>query len=147
MFKWMMNWFSIRELFSDLYNLFLLSFMKIFHMLHIDSYSVYQINVAFHLIETWWCDDRFENELLMKRFTKSFISHLTHCMQSLNVRIFQLYKKWHDMIIKKFIAKSFVEYSLTWFLSDFTKIRNNIFKSIIIRHVFEKSCYDFFILD
>ncbi len=42
------------------------------------------------------------------------------------------------MIIKKTIAKSFVEYLLTQFLSDLTKIRNNIFKSIIIRHAFEK---------
>jgi hypothetical protein len=68
----------------------------------------------------------------------SLISHLTHCMQSLDVRIFQSYKKWHDTTIKEVVAKSFVEYSLTRFLSDLTKIRNNIFKSIIIRHAFEK---------
>jgi hypothetical protein len=29
----------------------------------------------------------------------SLISHLTHCMQSLNVEIFQFYKHWHDQII------------------------------------------------
>jgi hypothetical protein len=69
----------------------------------------------------------------------SFIPHLTHCMQSLNVGIFQSYKKWHDTVIKEVIAESFVEYSLTRFLSDLTKIRNNTFKSIIIRHAFEKS--------
>jgi hypothetical protein len=68
----------------------------------------------------------------------SFISHLIHCMQSLNVDIFQFYKHWHDVIIKKIIAKSFVEYSLIQFLNDLIKIKNNIFKSIIIRHVFEK---------
>jgi hypothetical protein len=68
----------------------------------------------------------------------SFISHLTHCMQSLNVEIFNSYKHWHDVIIKEVIAKSFIEYSLIQFLSDLTKIRNNTFKSIIIRHVFEK---------
>jgi hypothetical protein len=59
-------------------------------------------------------------------------------MQSLDVGIFQSYKKWHDTAIKEAVAESFVEYLLTRFLSDLIKIRNNIFKSIIIRHVFEK---------
>ncbi len=68
----------------------------------------------------------------------SLIPHLTHCTQSLDVGIFQPYKKWHDTSIKQVIAESFVEYSLTRFLSDLTKIRNNIFKSIIIRHASEK---------
>ncbi len=68
----------------------------------------------------------------------SFISHLIHFMQSLNLNISRFYKHWHNVIIKEIIAKSFVEYSLIQFLSDFIKIKNNIFKSIIIRHVFEK---------
>ncbi len=66
-----------------------------------------------------------------------FIPHLTHCMQPLDVGIFQPYKKWHDTTIKEAIAESFVEYSLTRFLSDLTKIRNNTFKSTTIRHAFE----------
>ncbi len=78
---------------------------------------------------------KLANENHIRSF--SFISHLTHCMQSLNVGIFQSYKKWHDTIIKEVIAESFVEYSLTRFLRDLNKIRNNTFKSIIIRHVFE----------
>jgi hypothetical protein len=69
----------------------------------------------------------------------SLISHLTHCMQSLNVRIFQDYKHWHDVTIHKIIAKSFVKYDLSQFLNDLTKIKNNTFKSLKIRHVFRDS--------
>jgi hypothetical protein len=47
-------------------------------------------------------------------------------------------KTWHDTAIKQAIAESFVEYSLTRFLSDLTKTRNNTFKSTIIRHASEK---------
>jgi hypothetical protein len=69
----------------------------------------------------------------------SLIFHLTHCMQSLNVEIFQLYKHWHDQIIQNVVVSSFVKYSIEQFLNDLTKIRNNTFKASIIRHVFEKS--------
>jgi hypothetical protein len=89
-------------------------------------------NHEFHLISEFIS---LINENYIRLF--SFISHLTHCMQSLNVEIFRFYKHWHDVIIKEVIAKFFVEYSLIQFLSDFIKIKNNIFKSIIIRHVFE----------
>jgi hypothetical protein len=37
----------------------------------------------------------------------SFIPYLTHCMQSLDVRIFQSYKKWHDTIIKEAVTSSY----------------------------------------
>ncbi len=69
----------------------------------------------------------------------SLISHFTHCMQSLDVEIFQFYKHWHDQIIQNAVITSFVEYSIEQFLNDLTKIRNNTFKASIIRHVFEKS--------
>jgi hypothetical protein len=78
----------------------------------------------------------FANENHIRSF--SLISHLTHCMQSLNVEIFQLYKHWHDQIIQNAVVTSFVKYSIGQFLNDLTKIRNNTFKSSIIRHVFEK---------
>jgi hypothetical protein len=68
----------------------------------------------------------------------SLIFHLTHCMQSLNVKIFQFYKHWHDQIIQNAVVTSFVKYSIEQFLNDLTKIRNNTFKASIIRHVFEK---------
>jgi hypothetical protein len=67
------------------------------------------------------------------------IPHLTHCMQSLDVGVFQPYKHWHDQAIQDAVATSFVEYSLGQFLNDLTKIRNNTFKASIIRHAFEKS--------
>jgi hypothetical protein len=68
----------------------------------------------------------------------SLIFHLTHCMQSLNVKIFQFYKHWHDQIIQNVVVTSFVKYSIEQFLNDLTKIKNNTFKALIIRHVFEK---------
>jgi hypothetical protein len=78
----------------------------------------------------------FANENHIRLF--SLIFHLTHCMQSLNVKIFQFYKHWHDQIIQNVVVTSFVKYSIEQFLNDLTKIRNNTFKSSIIRHVFEK---------
>jgi hypothetical protein len=68
----------------------------------------------------------------------SLIFHFTHCMQSLNVEIFQFYKHWHDQIIQNVVVTSFVKYSIEQFLNDLTKIKNNTFKTSIIRHVFEK---------
>jgi hypothetical protein len=69
----------------------------------------------------------------------SLILHLTHCMQSLDVEIFQFYKHWHDQVIQDAVVTSFVKYSIGQFLNDLTKIRNNTFKASTIRHVFEKS--------
>ncbi len=77
-----------------------------------------------------------KNENHIRSF--SLISHLTHCMQSLDVEIFQFYKHWHDQIIQNAVVTSFVKYSIGQFLNDLTKIRNNTFKASIIRHVFEK---------
>ena len=68
-----------------------------------------------------------------------FIFHLTHCMQFLDVGIFQSYKRWHQKTLQKTISEFFVKYSISRFLKDFIKIRNNIFKNFIIRHVFENS--------
>jgi hypothetical protein len=41
-----------------------------------------------------------------------FIFHLTHCVQSLNVEIFQFHKYWHDQIIQNVVVTSFVKYSI-----------------------------------
>ena len=68
-----------------------------------------------------------------------FIIYLTHCMQFLNVDIFQPFKHWHDVIIQKTIAESFVEYFVFHFLQNFIQIRYVIFKTITIQHAFEKS--------
>ena len=77
------------------------------------------------------------NEHNIRFFT--FIFHLTHCMQSLNVDFFRQYKHWHQRAIQKTVAESFVDYSLNQFLKNFTKIRFNIFKFFTIRHVFQNS--------
>jgi DDE superfamily endonuclease len=67
------------------------------------------------------------------------IAHLTHCMQPLDVGIFQLYKHWHDVAIKDVLAGLNVEYSLRSFLRDLTWICEQTFKKSTIRHAFRKS--------
>jgi prephenate dehydrogenase len=68
----------------------------------------------------------------------SFISHLIHCMQSLNVGIFHSYKKHHDSVIKRAMTEFNLQYSLKRFCDDLSQIREHTFKEIIIRFVFEK---------
>ena len=59
-----------------------------------------------------------------------FIPHLTHGMQPLDVGVFQPYKHWHCKAIEEVVASSFVEYSLSQFIQDLTKIRNHTFKTL-----------------
>ncbi len=47
-----------------------------------------------------------------------FISHFIHCMQSLNVENFHLYKKHHDNIIKQALTKFHLQYTLKRFCDD-----------------------------
>ena len=67
----------------------------------------------------------------------SFISHLTHCMQSLDVEVFNFYKHWHNKAIKDFMTKFNIEYFILRFCEDLDKIRRNIFKIFIIQSAFE----------
>ncbi len=67
------------------------------------------------------------------------IPHLTHCMQPLDVGIFDPYKHWHTRAIREAIAVSFVEYSINQFLRDLNKIRQNACKATNILHAFKKS--------
>ena len=67
------------------------------------------------------------------------IPHLTHCMQPLDVGIFQPYKHWHDVAIQEAFAEFNTEYSLVRFCQDLTKIRNNTFKASTIRSAFKKA--------
>ena len=69
----------------------------------------------------------------------SLIFHLTHCMQPLNVGVFQTYKHWHKIAIRQTISTSFVKYTVPQFLRDFSKIQNNAFKSTTIRNAFKNS--------
>lgn len=77
------------------------------------------------------------NDHNIRPFT--FIPHLTHCMQPLDVKVFQKYKHNHQKAIQEAVAESFVEYSLHQFLRDLAKIRINTFKASTIRHAFEES--------
>ena len=65
------------------------------------------------------------------------ISHLTHCMQSLDVGIFQPYKHWHSRAIWDAIAVSFIAYSINQFLRYLNKIRQNACKATNILHAFK----------
>ena len=69
----------------------------------------------------------------------TLIPHLIHCMQFLNVGIFQIYRHWHDVVIRKTIATSLIEYMILRFLKNFSKIRINVFKPSTIQHAFQKS--------
>src|SRR5438034_4374719 len=69
----------------------------------------------------------------------SLIPHLTHCIQSLDVGVFQPYKHWHDRAIQNTLAGLSFEYNIQFFLDDLPTIRANIFKKRTIWHVFKKS--------
>ena len=59
------------------------------------------------------------------------IAHLTHCMQRLDVGEFQPYKHWHDAAIQDAFAEFNIEYLITQFCQDLTKIQNNTFKNLL----------------
>ncbi len=69
----------------------------------------------------------------------SLLSHLTYCMQSLDVDVFQPYKHWHDRAIQNALADLSFEYNIQFFLSDLSIIQMNVFKKRTIQHAFKKS--------
>ena len=79
--------------------------------------------------------------LIDKYHIRSFtiIFHLTHCMQFLNVGIFQHYKHYHDVAIQNVMIEFNVEYFLIRFCQNLIWIRNNTFKKTIILFAFKKS--------
>lgn len=68
----------------------------------------------------------------------SLISHLTHCIQPLDVEIFQPYKHWYNMAIQNAMTKFNLNYSTVRFCEKLIKIRDNRFKKSMIQFVFEK---------
>jgi len=76
-----------------------------------------------------------ENHIL----SYSLILHLMHCMQSLDVDIFQSYKHWHDVAIQNALTNLKVKYDIQVFLQDLSMIWENIFKKRTIQHAFRKS--------
>lgn len=67
------------------------------------------------------------------------IPHLTHCMQPLDVGIFQPYKHWHDVAIQDALLEFNTEYTVSRVFGDLTKIQDNTFKEGIIRQALKKS--------
>ncbi len=68
----------------------------------------------------------------------SFVFYLTYCMHSLNVNIFQSYKKHVVNVIRKALSKFHLIYTLKRFCNDLDDIREHTFKEFIIRFAFEK---------
>lgn len=62
-----------------------------------------------------------------------FISHMTYCMQPLNLGIFQFYRHWYNVVIQKPFAKFNTEYLLIRFFQNFIKISSK-FGTIFSKH-------------
>ena len=67
------------------------------------------------------------------------IPHLTHCMQPLDVGVFQPYKHWHDVAIENALSSLDIVYGLRSFLRDLPWIRQQTFKRDTIKHAFRKA--------
>ena len=69
----------------------------------------------------------------------SLIPHLTHCMQPLDIGVFQPYKHWHDRAMQDALTELSFQYNIRSFLHNLPTIRANTFKKTTIRHAFRKS--------
>jgi hypothetical protein len=67
------------------------------------------------------------------------IPHLTHCMQPLDVGIFQPYKHYHDLAIKNALSRLDLEYTICSFLGDLSSIRDETFSRYNIKKAWKKS--------
>lgn len=67
------------------------------------------------------------------------LAHMTHCMQPLDVGVFQPYKHWHDKAINEAVAELHIDYTLRSFLSDLDWVRQKTFKKSTIISAFKKS--------
>jgi hypothetical protein len=69
----------------------------------------------------------------------SFPAHLTHCMQPLDVGIFQVYKHWHNKAIQCALETLDFDYTISSFLRDLSEIRSKTFTKEIVKSAFVKS--------
>jgi hypothetical protein len=69
----------------------------------------------------------------------TFPAHLTHCMQPLDVGVFQSYKHWHNKAIQCAIETLDFDYTISSFLRDLSGIRRKPFKKTTIQHAFSSS--------
>jgi hypothetical protein len=68
-----------------------------------------------------------------------FPSHLTHCMQPLDVGVFQPYKHWHKKAVQHAMRNLDVDYNIASFFRDLTEIRTNTFKKGTILGAFREA--------
>lgn len=69
----------------------------------------------------------------------TFPSHLTHCLQPLDVGVFQPYKHWHKKAIQYALRSLDIEYNIASFFRDLDSIRTNTFKPSTIINSFRDS--------
>jgi hypothetical protein len=69
----------------------------------------------------------------------TFPSHLTHCLQPLDVGIFRPWKHYQNQAIQEAIRAYDREYSITHFFRDLSKIRKNTMKKYTIKSAFRES--------
>jgi hypothetical protein len=69
----------------------------------------------------------------------TFPAHLTHCMQPLDVGVFQSYKHWHNKAIQCALETLDFDYTISSFLRDLSEIRSKTFKRTTIQNAFMSS--------
>ncbi|RFU26004.1 hypothetical protein B7463_g10337, partial [Scytalidium lignicola] len=69
----------------------------------------------------------------------TFPAHLTHCMQPLDVGVFQPYKHWHNKAIHNATESLDFEYTIASFFRDLPDIHEKTFKKSTIQHAFKKA--------
>ena len=69
----------------------------------------------------------------------TFPAHLTHCIQPLDVRVFQPYKHWHNKAVQRATESLDFDYSIGSFFRDLPQIRSQAFTKFTIRSAFKKS--------
>jgi hypothetical protein len=69
----------------------------------------------------------------------TFPVHLTHCMQPLDVGVFQSYKHWHNKAIQCALETLDFEYTILSFLRDLCEVQSKTFKRTTIQNAFTTS--------
>lgn len=69
----------------------------------------------------------------------TFPAHLTHCMQPLDVGVFQPYKHWHNKAVQYATESLDFEYTIASFFRDLPEIREKTFKKATVQNAFRKA--------
>ena len=73
------------------------------------------------------------NKIILFRFS----AHSTHFTQSLNMKIFQIYKHYHENAVNKIVKQENVKFNCLNFLTIFQNFRNATFKLKIVKNVWK----------